>query len=88
MAASSLIGGLSNVATITAAATEINAQPYLGIGIDLSNHAYGHMGGNKRDAKGVPHYEKVRNWLFGLIAKMAKDWRILQRVAVTCWITR
>ena len=72
LAASSLIGGLSNVATITAAATEINAQPYLGIGIDLSNHAYGHMGGNKRDAKGVPHYEKVRNWLFGLIAKMAK----------------
>ena len=72
LAASSLIGGLSNVATITAAATEINAQPYLGIGIDLSNHAFGHMGGNKRDAKGVPHYEKVRNWLFGLIAKMAK----------------
>ena len=30
------------------------------------------MGGNKRDAKGVPHYEKVRSWLFGLIAKMAK----------------
>ena len=72
LAASSLIGGLSNVATITSAATEINAQPYLGIGIDLSNHAYGHMGGNKRDAKGVPHYEKVRSWLFGLIAKMAK----------------
>ena len=72
LATSSLIGGLSNVATITSAATEINAQPYLGIGIDLSNHAYGHMGGNKRDAKGVPHYEKVRNWLFGLIAKMAK----------------
>ncbi|SVB08818.1 uncharacterized protein METZ01_LOCUS161672, partial [marine metagenome] len=72
LAASSLIGGLSNVATITSAATEINAQPYLGIGIDISNHAYGHMGGNKRDAKGVPHYEKVRGWLFGLIAKMAK----------------
>ena len=72
LAASSLIGGLSNVATITSAATEINAQPYLGIGIDVSNHAYGHMGGNKRDAKGVAHYEKVRNWLFGLIAKMAK----------------
>ena len=72
LATSSLVGGLSNVATITSAATEINAQPYLGIGVDLSNHAYGHMGGNKRDAKGVPHYEKVRNWLFGLIAKMAK----------------
>ena len=72
LATSSLIGGLSNVATITSAATEINAQPYLGIGVDLSNHAYGHMGGNKRDAKGVPHYEKVRNWLFGLISKMAK----------------
>ena len=53
------------MATITSAATEINAQPYLGIGVDLSNHAYGHMGGNKRDAKGVQHYEKVRNWLFG-----------------------
>jgi hypothetical protein len=72
LATSSLIGGLSNVATITSAATEINAQPYLGIGIDISNHAYGHMGGNQRDAKGVPHYEKVRNWLFGLIAKMGK----------------
>ena len=72
LAASSLIGGLSNVATITSAATEINAQPYLGIGIDLSNHAYGHMGGNKRDARGIPYYEKVRGWLFGLIAKMAK----------------
>ena len=72
LATSSLIGGLSNVATITSAATEINAQPYLGIGIDISNHAYGHMGGNRRDAKGVAHYEKVRGWLFGLIAKMAK----------------
>ena len=72
LATSSLIGGLSNVATITSAATEINAQPYLGIGVNLSNHAYGHMGGNKRDAKGVQHYEKVLNWLFGLIAKMAK----------------
>ena len=72
LAASSLIGGLSNVATITSAATEINAQPYLGIGVDLSNHAFGHMGGNRRDAKGVPHYEKTRSWLFGLIAKMAK----------------
>jgi hypothetical protein len=72
LAASSLIGGLSNVATITAAATEINAQPYLGIGVDVSNHGYGHMGGNKRDAKGIPYYEKTRGWLFGLIAKMAK----------------
>ncbi|MED5282348.1 MAG: DUF1552 domain-containing protein, partial [Verrucomicrobiota bacterium] len=72
LATSSLIGGLSNVATITSAATEINAQPYLGIGVDLSNHAYGHMGGNKRDANGVHNYEKVRKWLFGLISKRAK----------------
>ena len=72
LATSALVGGLTNVATLTSAATEINAQPYLGIGVDLSNHAYGHMGGNRRDAKGVPHYEKVRAWLFGLIAKMAQ----------------
>jgi hypothetical protein len=71
LATSSLIGGLSNVATITSAATEINAQPYLGIGVDVSNHGYGHMGGNKRDAKGIPYYEKTRGWLFSLIAKMA-----------------
>jgi hypothetical protein len=73
LATSSLIGGLSNVATITSAATEINAQPYLGIGVDVSNHGYGHMGGNKRDAKGIPYYEKTRGWLFSLIAKMAKQ---------------
>jgi len=72
LAASALIGGLSNVATITCAATEINAQPYLGIGVDLSNHGFGHMGGNKRDARGIPYYEKTRGWLFGLIAKMAQ----------------
>ena len=72
LATSSLIGGLSNVATITSAATEINAQPYLGIGVDVSNHGYGHMGGNKRDAKGIPYYEKTRGWLFSLIAKMAQ----------------
>jgi hypothetical protein len=72
LAGSALIGGLSNVATITCAATEINAQPYLGIGVDLSNHGYGHMGGNKRDAKGIPYYEKTRGWLFGLIANLAK----------------
>ncbi len=72
LAASALIGGLSNVATITCAATEINAQPYLGIGVDLSNHGFGHMGGNKRDAKGIPYYEKTRGWLFGLIARMAQ----------------
>jgi len=72
LAASALIGGLSNVATITCAATEINAQPYLGIGVDLSNHGFGHMGGNKRDARGIPYYEKTRGWLFSLIAKMAQ----------------
>jgi hypothetical protein len=72
LATSALIGGLSNVVTLTSAAAEINAQPYLGIGVDLSNHGYGHMGGNKRDAKGIPHYEKVRNWLFGLVAKMTQ----------------
>jgi hypothetical protein len=72
LASSALIGGLSNVATITCAATEINAQPYLGIGVELSNHGFGHMGGNQRNSKGVPYYEKTRGWLFGLIAKMAK----------------
>ncbi|MFP6886396.1 MAG: DUF1552 domain-containing protein, partial [Opitutales bacterium] len=72
LAGSALIGGLSNVATLTCAATEINAQPYLGIGVDLSNHGFGHMGGNKRDAKGIPYYEKTRGWLFGLIAKLAQ----------------
>ena len=72
LAGSALIGGLSNVATLTCAATEINAQPYLGIGVDISNHGYGHMGGNKRDAKGIPYYEKTRGWLFSLIAKLAQ----------------
>jgi hypothetical protein len=60
------------VATITCAASEINAQPYLGIGVQESNHTFGHMGGNKRDSKGVPLYEKTRGWLFGLIAGMVK----------------
>lgn len=72
LAGSALIGGLSNVATLTCAATEINAQPYLGIGVDVSNHGYGHMGGNERDAKGIPYYEKTRGWLFSLIAKLAQ----------------
>ena len=72
LATSALIGGLSNVATITCAATEINAQPYLGLGIQESNHQYGHMGGNTRDARGVPFYEKVRGWLFGLVAGMVE----------------
>ena len=72
LAGSALIGGLSNVATLTCAATEINAQPYLGIGVDISNHGYGHMGGNKRNAKGIPYYEKTRGWLFSLIAKLAQ----------------
>ncbi len=72
LASSALIGGLTNVATLTCAATEINAQPYLGIGVDISNHGFGHMGGNKRDSRGVPYYEKTRSWLFGLIASMAK----------------
>ncbi|MEK6236989.1 MAG: DUF1552 domain-containing protein, partial [Planctomycetales bacterium] len=71
IASASLIGGLSNVATITCAAAEINAQPYKGIGVEESNHAYGHMGGNRRDARGIPFYEKTRGWLFGLIAGMA-----------------
>ena len=30
------------------------------------------MGGNRRDAKGVPYYEKCRGFVFGLIAKMAQ----------------
>ncbi|MEO1995841.1 MAG: DUF1552 domain-containing protein [Planctomycetaceae bacterium] len=70
IAACALIGGLSNVATITSAAGEINAQPYLGIGIEESNHGYGHMGGNRRDARGIPFYEKSRGFVMGLIAKM------------------
>ncbi len=72
LATSALIGGLTNVSTITCAATEINAQPYLGIGVNYSNHQFGHMGGNRRDAKGVPYYEKCRGFVFGLIAKMAQ----------------
>jgi len=70
IAACALIGGLSNVATITSAAGEINAQPYLGIGIEESNHGYGHMGGNRRDARGVPFYEQARGFVMGLIANM------------------
>jgi len=30
------------------------------------------MGESKADDKGIPYYEKVRSWLFGLVAKMAK----------------
>lgn len=70
IAACSLIGGLSNVATITSAAGEINAQPYQGIGIQDSNHTYGHMGGNKRDARGIPLYEKARGFVMQQIANM------------------
>ena len=70
IAACALIGGLSNVATITSAAGEINAQPYLGIGIEESNHGYGHMGGNKRDSRGIPFYEKSRGFVMTQIAKM------------------
>lgn len=70
IAACALVGGLSNVATITSAAGEINAQPYLGIGIDESNHGYGHMGGNKRDARGIPLYEKSRGFVMSQISKM------------------
>ena len=72
IATAALIGGLSNVATVTCAAAEINAQPYQGIGVQDSNHTFGHMGGNKRDARGLPFYEKTRGWLFGLIARMVK----------------
>jgi len=70
IASTALISGLSNVATITCAATEINVQPYLGIGVEDSCHAIGHRGGNKRDSKGTADYVKYRGWLFGLIAKM------------------
>ena len=72
IAASALAGGLSNVATITCAAGEINANPYLGIGLSESNHGFGHMGGNKRDAKGIPHYEKSRAFLMGQISKLVE----------------
>ena len=70
IATCALIGGLSNVATITSAAGEINAQPYLGIGLEESNHGYGHMGGNKRDSRGIPLYEKARGFVMSQIAKM------------------
>ena len=40
LAGSALIGGLSNVATLTCAATEINAQPYLGIGVDTVSYTH------------------------------------------------
>jgi hypothetical protein len=70
IASCALIGGLSNVATITSAAGEINAQPYLGIGIEESNHQYGHMGGNRRDARGIPLYEKSRGFVMTQISKM------------------
>jgi hypothetical protein len=67
---SALIGGLSNVATITVHATEINAQPYHGIGIQDSLHGIGHGGGNKLTSKGLPLYEKYRSWTMGLVSKM------------------
>ena len=70
IASSALIGGLSNVATITCAAGEINAQPYLGIGLEESNHGFGHMGGSARDARGIPLYEQSRSFLMGQIATM------------------
>ena len=72
LAGSALIGGLTNVTTITSAASEINAQPYLGIGVEISNHGYGHMGGNRRDAKGIPYYEKARGFVFSQIARLAQ----------------
>ena len=70
IASSALIGGLSNVATITCAAGEINAQPYLGIGLEESNHGFGHMGGSARDARGIPLYEQSRSFLMRQIATM------------------
>ena len=70
LASCALIGGLSNVATITSAAGEINVTPYLGIGLEERNHGYGHMGGGRRDAMGIPYYEKARSFVTGLIGKM------------------
>lgn len=72
IAATALIGGLSNVATITCSATEYNVQPYLGIGIEDTLHSIGHSGGNSRDAKGTASYLKYRGWLFGVMARMVK----------------
>ena len=72
IAACALIGGLTNVATVTCAAGEINAQPYLGIGLTEANHGYGHMGGNRRDARGIPLYEKARAFLMTQIAGMVE----------------
>jgi hypothetical protein len=70
LATSALIGGLSNVATIDVHATEVNATPYPGIGIQDSLHGIGHSTGNKRDSKGMPLYERYRAWTMGLVAKM------------------
>ena len=72
IAATALIGGLSNVATIAVSATEYNVQPYLGIGIEDTLHAIGHSGGNQRDSKGTASYIKYRGWTFGLISDMVK----------------
>ena len=75
IAATALIGGLSNVATITCSATEYNVTPYKGIGIDDTLHAIGHSGGNHRDAKGTANYIKYRRWTFGLIAQLVERLR-------------
>lgn len=72
LATSALIGGLTNVATLTCAAYELNNFSYRSLGIDKNNHAIGHMGGKERGKKGTPYYEKYRGWLFGVIANMVK----------------
>ncbi|MEM7391858.1 MAG: DUF1552 domain-containing protein, partial [Verrucomicrobiota bacterium] len=70
IATSALIGGLTHVATVSCAAGEIHTKPYTSLGVDLTTHSIGHSGGNRRNAKGIPYYEKTRSFVMGLIANM------------------
>ena len=72
LATSALIGGLTNVSTITCAATEINAQPYLGIGVNYSNHQFLDTWAETDVTQRRPLLRKMQGFVFGLIAKMAQ----------------
>lgn len=70
LAVSALVGGLSNVATITCSAGpgDLNNRPYVGIGDDLTSHNVGHMQTHKREAGGYPHYVRRRAYLMEQVA--------------------
>ncbi len=72
LAASALIGGLSNVATITCSAGthDLNSKPFLGIGDNLTSHTIGHMQVHKREAGGYPHYVRRRKYLMELVSSL------------------